>query len=79
MKAEINLKSYLLALFVLFLFGISVVVMLISVPYLVFLLFKLFFVSLEFGAVFVAVFWISAVLLLWTVKILSIVSGKSHI
>lgn len=79
MKTEINLKSYLLALFVLFLLGLAVVVMLVSIPYLVFLLFKLFFVALEFSAVFVVVFWLLAVLFLWVVKILSVISGKSRI
>lgn len=78
MKAEITLKSYLLALFVLFMFGLFVVVLLISIPYLVFLLFKLFFVAAEFSVVFVVVFWLLAVLFLWVVKILSVVSGKLH-
>lgn|GEM_PF-1202832 len=67
-----DIKDYLLAFSVLAVVLIVFVVILISVPYLFYLFFKIFFLTLQFGILFIIVFWLVIVLIAWTVKIISI-------
>lgn len=79
MNREISLKSYILALITLFMFGLVFVVFLIAIPYLVYLLFKLFFIALDFSISFVVVFWTVFIISAWVFKILSIINVRPHI
>lgn len=58
-------KRNLIAFFVLFITAIVFFMVLIAVPYIVFLFFKLFFATLKFSFIFIIVFWIVFVILMW--------------
>lgn len=78
MKAEITLKSYILAVIVLLSFGVVVGIILVSVPYLTFLVLKTAFNDLQFGLSFVVLFWFLVVILLWMAKLLSVINERLH-
>ncbi|WP_457622040.1 hypothetical protein [Persephonella sp.] len=67
-----DLKDYILAFSVLAVVAVVFIVILISIPYLFYLIFKIFFLTIQFGIVFIIVFWLVIVLLAWTIKIISI-------
>jgi len=66
---NITKKQYALAFLTVFILGIVFLVVLISVPYLFFLLLKMFLISLKFGVVFIIAFWIIFIALSWLYKI----------
>ena len=68
-EKNLTIKNYLIALLVLFLFGIAVIVTIVAVPYLIFLLLKIIFIGLQFTVLFVIFFWIILVILLWIAKL----------
>ncbi|HHG74905.1 hypothetical protein [Persephonella sp.] len=63
-----------LAFIVLFLLAVSFVVVLIAVPYLFYLLLVIFFKTVQFGVVFILLFWFLIVIFLWVLKIAQIIS-----
>jgi len=67
-----TLSQYLLAFFILFLVGVVFAVILIAVPYLLYLLAVIFVKTLHFGIVFILVFWLIVVIVLWILKILEV-------
>jgi len=58
---KLTLKNYLIAFFVFILTAIVFVVSIVAIPYLLFLMLKIFFLSLEFTVLFVVFFWIVAI------------------
>ncbi|NPA12683.1 MAG: hypothetical protein GXO45_01710 [Aquificae bacterium] len=64
--------QYLLAFLVLVILGIVFLVILISVPYLLFQLLVIVFNTLKFGITFIVIFWLIVVLILWAVKLIEI-------
>ncbi len=67
-----SFKEYLLAFSVLIVVAVVFFVVLVSIPYLFFLFLKIFFLTLQFGIVFVVVFWITVVATAWIIKLVSI-------
>ncbi|WP_297888548.1 hypothetical protein [Sulfurihydrogenibium sp.] len=66
---KLTFKNYFLAVVVLFLFGIAILVSLVAIPYLLFLILKIIFISIEFTILFILVFWLMVVILLWIIKL----------
>ena len=64
----------LLAFIVLFLLAFSFIVVLIAVPYLFYLLLVIFFKTVQFGIIFIILFWFLIVIFLWIIKILQLIS-----
>jgi len=58
---KLTLKNYLIAFFVFILTAIVFVVSIVAIPYLLFLMLKILFLSLEFTVLFVVFFWIVAI------------------
>jgi|GEM_PF-2040429 len=58
---KLTLKNYLIAFFVFILTAIVFVISIVAIPYLLFLILKIFFLSLEFTVLFVVFFWIVAI------------------
>lgn len=78
MKNEITLKNYLFALLVLAIFGIVLVVGIVSIPYLFYLMVSMLFTQAEFGILFIVYFWLSLVFILWINKLIFLISGRYH-
>lgn len=64
----------LLALVVLFFLAVSFLVILIAVPYLFYILLVIFFKTIQFGVIFILLFWFLVVVFLWIIKILQLIS-----
>ncbi len=74
---KLGLKSYLLAFLVLALTIVVFIVAIIAIPYLFYLILKIFFISLKFGVIFVFVFWLIVVIFLWIAKLLEILQERN--
>ncbi|SNZ02517.1 hypothetical protein SAMN06265182_0140 [Persephonella hydrogeniphila] len=64
--------QYVLGFLVLILVAVSFLVVLIAVPYLFYLLLMIFFKTLQFGVIFVVLFWLIIVIFLWIGKLIEI-------
>jgi len=64
--------QYILGIFVLLVVAVSFLVILIAVPYLFYLFLMIFFKTLEFGIIFVALFWLTVVIMLWLGKLIEL-------
>ncbi|WP_457638674.1 hypothetical protein [Persephonella sp.] len=65
--------QYILAFFVLLLVGIVFAVVLIAVPYLLFLLVSIFVETFQFNILFILAFWLVVVVLLWIINLIELI------
>jgi hypothetical protein len=61
-------RQRLIALFVLFITAAIFLMILITVPYVFFLILKLFFETLKFTLIFIVIFWLIFIIFSWIYK-----------